>query len=195
MNSRRGVLLSAVVVTMTLSACGSTDSSSEPTSGGESTPSSTTSCPTAAPSSDVASEWEYQGQTGRVAVTGSTEGAAPRIDVTTPFSVATTQVKTLKEGTGPVVGDTSTVSVCYVGVDGRDAKVFDSSYERGAPAEFPLDGVVTGFKKAISGQKVGSTVAVAMSPEDGYPDGMPDAGIQKGDTLVFEIKILSAQAG
>ena len=90
---------------------------------------------------------------------------------------------TLQAGDGPVVADTATVSVCYMGVNGRDGTVFDSSYERGAPVEFPLDGVVPGFQKAIAGQKVGSTVAVAMTPADGYPDGQPSAGIQPGDTL------------
>jgi FKBP-type peptidyl-prolyl cis-trans isomerase len=70
--------------------------------------------------------------------------------------------------------------------------VFDSSYERGAPVDFPLTGVVPGFQKAIAGQKVGSTVAVAMVPADGYPQGQPSAGIRPGDTLVFAIKILSA---
>ena len=47
-----------------------------------------------------------------------------------------------------------------------------------------------GFQKAIAGQKVGSTVAVAMTSADGYPDGQPSAGIEKGDSLVFAIKIL-----
>lgn len=107
-----------------------------------------------------------------------------------PFSVAETQVHTLRAGDGPVVADTATVSVCYMGVNGRDGTVFDSSYQRGEPAEFPLDGVVPGFQKAIAGQHVGSTVAVAMDAADGYPDGQPSAGIQKGDTLVFAIKIL-----
>jgi peptidylprolyl isomerase len=50
--------------------------------------------------------------------------------------------------------------------------------------------VVPGFQKAIAGQKVGSTVAVAMTSADGYPDGQPSAGIEKGDSLVFAIKIL-----
>ena len=50
-----------------------------------------------------------------------------------------------------------------MGVNGRDGTVFDSSYERGAPADFPLTGVVPGFQKAIAGQTVGSTVAVAMA--------------------------------
>ncbi|HXO57547.1 MAG TPA: peptidylprolyl isomerase, partial [Mycobacterium sp.] len=43
-----------------------------------------------------------------------------------------------------------------------------------------------------AGQKVGSTVGVAMASADGYPDGQPQAGIQKGDSLIFAIKILSA---
>jgi peptidylprolyl isomerase len=79
-----------------------------------------------------------------------------------------------------------------MGVNGRDGSVFDNSYERGAPEQFPLTGVVTGFQKAIAGQKVGSTVAVAMTSADGYADGQPAAGILPGDTLVFAIKILEA---
>ena len=103
-----------------------------------------------------------------------------------------TQVQTLIAGDGPVVAPTATVSVCYMGVNGRDGSVFDSSYERGAPAEFALDRVVPGFQKAIAGQKVGSTVAVAMVSADGYPDGQPSAGIEPGDSLIFAIKILDA---
>jgi hypothetical protein len=148
-----------------------------------------TSCPTAAPTGG-SPEWTLPGTSGSVAVTGSTETAAPQVKVDGPFSVAETQVHTLKAGDGPVVGDTATVSVCYMGVNGRDGSVFDSSYERGEAAEFPLDRVVPGFQKAIAGQHVGSTVAVAMASADGYPDGQPSAGIQKGDTLVFAIKVL-----
>ncbi len=149
-------------------------------------------CPTAAPGDGGTPEWTLMGTTGSVAVMGSTDTTAPRVNVTTPFSVTETQVHTLHAGDGPVVAPTATVSVCYLGVDGRDGRVFDSAYERGSPAQFPLDGVVPGFQKAIAGQKVGSTVAVAMDSADGYPDGEPRAGIQKGDTLVFAIKILSA---
>jgi len=99
-------------------------------------------------------------------------------------------VQTLKAGDGPVVADTATVLVCYMGVNGRDGSVFDSTYERGAPTDFGLDGVIPGFQKAIAGQTVGSTVAVAMASADGYAEGQPAAGIQPGDTLVFAIKIL-----
>jgi peptidylprolyl isomerase len=101
-------------------------------------------------------------------------------------------VHTLQAGDGPIVADPATVLVCYMGVNGRDGSVFDNSYERGAPVDFPLTGVVTGFQKAIAGQKVGSTVGVAMTSADGYPDGQPAAGIKPGDSLVFAIKILDA---
>jgi len=151
-------------------------------------------CPTAAPATGGTPEWTLPGATGSVAVTGSTDSAAPLVNVTAPFSVTETQVHTLKAGEGPIVADTATVFVCYMGVNGRDGTVFDSSYERGAPVDFPLDGVVPGFQKAIAGQKVGSTVAVAMTSADGYPDGQPSAGILPGDTLIFAIKVLDASS-
>ena len=201
MNSSR--LTSAALVAcaasfaLTLSACGSDSSapsasSRSVTEAATSTATATASqeCPTAAPEKSGTPEWTLPGATGSVDVTGSTDTSTPLVTVKPPFSVAETQVHTLKAGAGPVVAPTATVSVCYQGVNGRDGSVFDSSYERGAPEEFPLDQVVPGFQKAIAGQKVGSTVAVAMAPADGYPDGQPSAGIQKGDSLVFAIKIL-----
>ncbi len=93
-----------------------------------------------------------------------------------------------------MVPPTARVSVCYVGVNGRDGSVFDSSFERGTSVDFSLGGVVPGFQKAIAGQNVGSTVAVAMTSADGYPDGQPAAGIRAGDSLIFAIKILSASS-
>lgn len=184
----------AASLTASLAACGSTTntSSADTPSAASSTAAPASACPTAAPASDTAPEWTLPGATGSVAVTGSTDTSAPLVTVTAPFAVTETQVHTLKAGDGPVVADTATVKVCYMGVDGRDGSVFDSSYERGAPVEFALNRVVPGFQKAIAGQKVGSTVAVAMTSADGYPNGEPRAGIQPGDTLVFAIRILGA---
>lgn len=152
------------------------------------------SCPTAAPPNGATPDWTLAGTTGSIAVIGSTDTTAPRVNVKAPFSVSQTQVQTLHAGDGPVVASTARVSVCYMGVNGRDGSVFDSSYERGAPVDFPLGGVIPGFQKAIAGQKVGSTVAVAMTSADGYPNGQPSAGIQPGDTLIFAIKILGASS-
>lgn len=181
----------AVSLAVLLSGCGSETSSASPSPTSE-TAAAVSPCPTATPDSGGVPEWTLAGTTGSVAVTGSTDTAAPRVDVTTPFSVSQTQVHTLTAGDGPVVPGTASVSVCYMGVNGRDGSVFDSSYLRGAPVDFRLDGVVPGFQKAITGQKVGSTVAVAVTSADGYPQGQPRAGIQPGDTLVFAIKILDA---
>lgn len=193
----------AATFVMTLAACSSsseTPSASTPsvtdvvTSSVTETATAASRCPTAAPENGATPEWTLPGTTGSVAVTGSTDTTAPRVNVHAPFTVTETQVHTLRAGNGPVVADTATVSVCYMGVNGRDGTVFDSSYERGVPVEFSLDGVVAGFQKAIAGQKVGSTVAVAMTSADGYPDGQPRAGIQRGDTLIFAIKILGASS-
>ncbi|WP_420108573.1 FKBP-type peptidyl-prolyl cis-trans isomerase [Mycolicibacter arupensis] len=201
-NSRipRFVALAAGVAALaaTLAGCGGSDSTASsktssvtdlflPPAGD-----SVTACPTAPPADGVAAEWTLKGATGSVAVTGSTSSAAPSVVVTEPFTVTKTEVHTLHPGDGRVVGDHATVSVCYMGVNGRDGSVFDSSYERGQPVDFGLDRVVPGFQKAIAGQKIGSTVAVAMIPADGYPEGQPAAGILPGDTLVFAIKILNA---
>jgi len=210
MHSSVAFVLCAASAVMTLAACSShkttpsasTSSASadapaftEPASPAPAEPATANSaCPTAAPGNGGAPEWTLTGATGSVAVTGSTDTAAPRVDVTAPFSVSQTEVHTLHAGDGPVVAPTAKVSVCYMGVNGRDGTVFDSAYQRGAPVDFPLDGVVPGFQKAIAGQKVGSTVGVAVVSADGYPDGEPRAGIQKGDTLVFAIKILSASS-
>ncbi|GAT12703.1 FKBP-type peptidylprolyl isomerase [Mycolicibacterium novocastrense] len=195
---------------LALSACGSdTEASSTDTTSPTSTSSladefippavetgdpASAMCPTAPPQIGGAPEWTLNGDTGSVAVTGSTDSTAPLINVQPPFSVSETQVHTLKPGDGPVVSETATVFVCYMGVNGRDGSVFDNSYERGMPVDFPLDGVVPGFQKAIAGQKVGSTVAVAMTSADGYPEGQPAAGIQPGDSLIFAIKILDASS-
>jgi hypothetical protein len=189
---------------MTLAACGSdtaapsASTSSSPVSDVFTPPSITNTapvdnpCPPAAPANAGTPDWTLPGATGSVAVTGPTDSTAPQIKVEAPFSVTETQVHTLKPGDGPIVAPTARVFVCYMGVNGRDGSVFDSSYERGAPVDFSLGGVVPGFQKAIAGQKVGSTVAVAMTSADGYPDGQPSAGIQPGDTLIFAIKIIDA---
>ena len=194
----------AAALVMSLTACGSDSESSSASSSPVSdvftapeiteTATEAGTCPTTAPQSGVAPEWTLPGTTGTVEVSGSTDTAAPYVKVDGPFNVTETQVHTLQPGDGPVVADTATVSVCYMGVNGRDGSVFDNSYERGAPVEFPLGGVVPGFQKAIAGQKVGSTVAVAMTSADGYPEGQPAAGIEPGDSLVFAIKILDASS-
>lgn len=154
----------------------------------------TATCPSGAPSTANAPDWTYQGRTGSIVVTGPTDSSAPLIKVEQPFAVDETHVQRFNpEGDGAVVAEDNTVTVCYLGVNGRTGERFDSSFDRGKPASFAANGVIAGFQKALVGQKVGSSVGVAIAPQDGYTTGNPDAGIQPGDTLIFSIKILAAK--
>ncbi len=199
-NIKNATLVLGTALVLAVAGCSSdSDSGSgttEPTgtaaTGGAETPAGSESCPSAPANADATPQWTEQGTTGSLQMVASTATQAPDITVENPFSVDATQVKVLVEGDGAVVPETASVSVCYVGVNGRTGETFDSAYANGSPATFPLDGVIPGFSKAIAGQKVGSKVGVAMTSADGYASGNPQAGIEVGDTLVFEISILSA---
>ncbi len=107
-----------------------------------------------------------------------------------PFT--TTEIEVLKQGNGEVVEDGDSVVVQYTGVVWEDGKVFDSSWERGAPATFVVgEGgqVVPGFSDAIVGQKAGSQIGVVVPPDEGYGD-QGSAQIPAGSTLFFVIDIL-----
>lgn len=171
---------------------GTTEATGTAAAGTTDTGSAPTSCPTAPAKDDAKPQWTLKGATGGVEMVAATATEAPKITVQSPFSVDQTVVETLVEGDGPVVAETASVTVCYVGVNGRNGTEFDSAYQTGSPVDFPLNGVIKGFSKAIAGQKVGSKVGVAMTSADGYAQGQPSAGIEPGDTLIFEIGILAA---
>jgi FKBP-type peptidyl-prolyl cis-trans isomerase len=78
--------------------------------------------------------------------------------------------------------------VHYLGTAWETGEVFDSSFERGAPAEFQVGGVVQGFKEALLGQTVGSTIIVTMPPALGY--GGSEGHALQTSTLVFYIQIV-----
>ena len=72
--------------------------------------------------------------------------------------------------------------------------VFDSSWEKGAPATFVVSAsddsqVIPGFSKAIIGQQVGSQIGVIVPPSEGYGD-QGNAQVPAGSTLFFVIDIL-----
>lgn len=196
MKATSAILIPAAACALLLTGCSSGSSDTASTSLTVTQASATMDggvCPEADPPSTTDVQWTVSGTTGSLAVAGSTDTAGPLINVTTPFSVDETQVKTLTPGTGAEITDEMAVNVCYEGVDGRDGQAFDSSYQRGTPARLRPDSVVPGFRRALVGQKVGASVAVAMTPDDGYPDGSPDGTIKSGDTIVFVLKIMAAE--
>ncbi|MFF4195607.1 FKBP-type peptidyl-prolyl cis-trans isomerase [Nonomuraea sp. NPDC001831] len=100
-------------------------------------------------------------------------------------------VKTLIEGTGAKVQPTQTLTVHYTGkIWGTDSQ-FDSSWERGEPAEFPLANVIQGWQKGLAGVPVGSRVVMSIPPDLGYGDQAQDK-IPAKSTLVFVVDVLAA---
>lgn len=98
------------------------------------------------------------------------------------------QVKIETEGKGKTPGPTDVVKAHYKGqlVDG---KVFDSSYDRGAPAEFPVNQVIKGWTEALTSMKVGTKARLFIPPELGYgPTDRP--GIPANSVLVFDVELL-----
>ena len=123
------------------------------------------------------------------------ENGAPTVElpegqIPTEFSVAT-----VIEGDGVEVGGGDVVVVQYHGVNWNTGEVFDSSWERGEPASFPTNGVITGFSDGLIGQNVGSRVIIIIPPELGYgpAGGTPDGSIGATDTIVFVVDILGLQ--
>jgi FKBP-type peptidyl-prolyl cis-trans isomerase len=73
--------------------------------------------------------------------------------------------------------------------------VFDSSFERGQPAAFPLDQVVGGFSEVIQQMRPGDEVIATFPPELGYgAQGQPPS-IPPNSVLQFRIQLLAFQAG
>lgn len=135
------------------------------------------------------------GGTGIEAVTVKGETSAkPTVEFAKPFKVAETAAKAVSEGKGETLAKGQQVIVDYVGINGRDGKEFDSSWKGGKPATFKLaDGaLIAGFIKGLVGQKVGSRVLITIPSKDGYAEGNQQAGINKGDSLIFVVDVKSA---
>lgn len=96
----------------------------------------------------------------------------------------------MKEGTGPMPSATDTVSTHYHGtlIDGT---VFDSSVDRGQPAEFPVNAVIKGWTEALQMMKVGSKWKLFIPSELAYGDRAAGPKIAANSTLVFEVELLS----
>ena len=101
-------------------------------------------------------------------------------------------VQPLIEGDGAEVTKDQTVTVQYSGclLDGTS---FDSSWSRGEPLSFPLNGVIPGWTNGIAGQKVGSQVLLVVPADQGYGD-QENGAIPANSTLVFVVDILEAKA-
>ena len=102
------------------------------------------------------------------------------------------QYKVIKAGTGKKPKATDKVTVHYRGtlIDGTE---FDSSYRRGQPVSFPVNGVIPGWTEALQLMEEGAKWQVFIPPKLAY--GERGAGPQIGPnaTLIFEIELISIE--
>lgn len=99
------------------------------------------------------------------------------------------QYEVIKQGKGKKPEATSTVKVHYEGKT-IDGKVFDSSYERGEPAEFPLNRVISGWTEGLQLMTVGSKYKLYIPYNLGYGERGAGADIHPYSALIFTVELL-----
>lgn len=99
------------------------------------------------------------------------------------------QYKVVEEGTGATPTAQSTVSCHYEGTL-IGGEVFDSSYRRGQPAQFPVGGVIGGWTEMLQLMKEGGKVEVYIPSDLAYGDRGSAPVIGPGETLIFTIELL-----
>ncbi|MGA8341892.1 MAG: FKBP-type peptidyl-prolyl cis-trans isomerase [Candidatus Sulfotelmatobacter sp.] len=100
------------------------------------------------------------------------------------------QYKILTAGTGPKPTASDTVTCNYRGTL-LNGKEFDSSYKRGHPETFPVGGVIKGWTEALQLMPVGSKWQLFIPADMAYGDRGAGGDIGPGETLIFEVELLS----
>src|SRR4051794_22368110 len=118
---------------------------------------------------------------------------AAKPDVPTPVGTPPDELVTedvvVGDGAAAKTGDH--VAVHYVGVSYSDGKQFDSSWDRGAPFDFPLGAgrVIKGWDYGVTGMREGGRRTLVIPPELGY--GARGMGpIAPNETLVFVVDLV-----
>jgi FKBP-type peptidyl-prolyl cis-trans isomerase len=95
----------------------------------------------------------------------------------------------IKEGTGALPKETDKVKVHYTGTL-TNGKVFDSSVQRGQPAEFPLNGVIKCWTEGLQKIKVGGKARLVCPSDTAYGDQGRPPVIPGNAVLTFEVELL-----
>ena len=115
------------------------------------------------------------------------EENAKRPEITVTESGLQYEILTAGEGEKPTAE--STIRAHYHGtlINGT---VFDSSYERGQPAEFPVSGVIKGWTEAVQMMGTGSKWRLYVPHELAYGERGAGAAIAPFSTLIFDVELL-----
>jgi FKBP-type peptidyl-prolyl cis-trans isomerase FklB len=100
------------------------------------------------------------------------------------------QYEILTEGQGDKPSAESTVRTHYHGTL-INGEVFDSSYERGEPAEFPVNGVIKGWTEALQMMPTGSKWRLYVPHDLAYGERGAGASIAPYSTLIFDVELLA----
>lgn len=95
----------------------------------------------------------------------------------------------IEEGNGPKPSATDVVKVNYEGTNTK-GEIFDSSYERGTPAEFPLNRVIKGWTETLKMMPTGSTWKVVIPPGLAYGERGSPPKIGPNEPLTFKIELI-----
>ncbi|TQV82522.1 FKBP-type peptidyl-prolyl cis-trans isomerase [Exilibacterium tricleocarpae] len=103
------------------------------------------------------------------------------------------QYKVITPGTGPSPKASDKVSVHYRGtlIDGTE---FDSSYRRGQPVSFQVEGVIAGWTEALQLMKEGAKWELYIPSDLAYGSGGTGGQIGPNATLIFEVELLEASS-
>lgn len=134
-----------------------------------------------------------QAKAKEVAQKAQDEGDKYRAEFAKKEGVKTTKsgllYRVVDAGKGEAIKPTDTVKVHYTGKL-PNGKVFDSSVERGQPAEFRLDQVVKGWTEGLQLVKNGGKIELVLPPELAYGKQGAGASIPPNATLYFEVEVL-----
>lgn len=99
------------------------------------------------------------------------------------------QFLVITQGEGAIPGCQDSVRVHYTGRL-TDGSIFDSSVERGQPAEFPVSGVIPGWTEALTAMPVGSKWQLYIPYNLAYGERGAGATIPPFSTLLFDVELL-----
>ena len=174
----RHALLAALVTALLalgLAACGDDDDKEPGGSGDTGASAQTEPAAPEAPSEEVSTNLKAKPEIGKPA--GDPPSSLVKEDIVV--------------GKGPAAKLGDTITVHYVGVNFSTGDQFDSSWDRGEPAAFPLEegGLIDGWIKGIPGMKVGGRRKLVIPPDLGYGAAGQPPTIPPNETLVFVIDL------
>lgn len=180
----RALPLALVTLLLTAAACGGGDDVAVPPD--DSAPTEATSGPSTTIVIPVASDDCEDTPDPAAYIEGQIPPAVRPCSIPTELTV-----HTVRPGVGRTAEPGDTIVVDYTGLRSEDGLIFDTSYTRGAPFDFPLGrgGVIKGWDDGLVGSQAGSLLKLDIPTELAYGDTPPGDVIQPGDALSFVVEV------